>query len=839
MSMTETKAIGKRDTLDHEDGLQELKAVLADIIQESDAWHCLAAFRDGNKASGVLSVSRESIDNAVRWIKTKAKTHDVYLTINHLKQPSTKPGKPWSGKDGSPTNQDVDRIRHVFIDVDQDDAPDGSKQTLPERTETAKKLAVDIEAFLQDEFGGVGISLLGCSGRGAQLWLRADLPAESASTKTIEAFIAILGEMYNGEGVHLDTGVNDLRRIARVCVSGLFNVKTGTAYPCELLHGAKEGRRITREDLQAFIEKYGLNQESPEKPLAFDSGDSSPSRTDTTHTHNPTQSEANAVNVRLLFNYARKHIGDSAHGDRRKSFQRMLKKFSGHLQHYRLEWMTSEVQGVLIEALKAKRPETTQADIDGMIRDIWDTATPTKIQEDRSEFSGVSTGKAPPAPAPEDEETTPGIFFPNPMHEAAFIGPIGRWAKLILPRTEASVENLLMSGLIAFGNALGRSCFYEIGSTKHYPNEFLLIVGQTAKARKGTGLSEAKALMRELDPDWAKYRVKSGLASGEGLIHQIRDEKRAKQPVREGGRVVDYQDVIVDEGVQDKRLLLVEEEFSRVLKISKREDNTVSDVIRLAWDSEILQVTAKKAGEIASDPHVSIIGQITREEFGSVVSPTDISNGLLNRFLFCAVHRSKLLPIQPPAPDPSQLGAIVAELKAVIDEVKDRPYRIGMTSEAAQEWQAFYNQLPDRDGIIGNVTGRDAPHIIRIAMIYALSEDEADIDIRHLEAALAVWTYCEASVEWVFQRQAESDAKTLDDQLLEALAKVTGKGLKRSEITKTVFRGNRTGDEIKAILHRLVEKRRIKCHKVRRSTGKPIEFWYLAEYFPPDPSQTP
>ena len=839
-SITQSEASSKLGTLANEGDLQEVKTVLKAIVEDPNSWHCLAVFK-GNKPAGVHPVRGGTIEAAAKWISAKAKDHDVYLTLNRLKTPSPNPVKPWSGSDGSPINADVERIRHVFVDVDQDDTPDGKKQTLPERIEKAKEGAELIEAFLQDEFGSVGISLLGCSGRGAQLWIRADIPATSASTKTIEAFIAILGTMFNGAGVHLDTGVNDLRRIARVCASGLFNVKTGNAWPCSMIHGAKEGKRLTLTDLEAFIEKYGAKPESSARPLERDSRHLSTMKADQGVGIRAKQSEANPARIRGLYEYGRGEIFRSVFGDRRKAFQRMLKKFSGHLQHYHLEHMTGEVQGVLIEALKQHRPETTDQDIVKMIRDIWDTAGPTPIQEDRS-VSAAAARTVEVFPAPDDaEDITPGIFFPTPMDEAAFIGPIGRWAKLILPRTEASVENLLFSALIAFGNALGRSCFYRIGSTKHFPNEFLLIVGRSAKARKGTGMSEARALMQTLDETWAKTRVKSGLTSGEGLIHQIRDEKLKKEPVKDKktGLVTSYQWVIADPGVPDKRLLLVEEEFSRVLKMGKREGNTTSDVIRQAWDSHNLHVTAKNAGEEASDPHVSIIGQITREEFRDVVNPTDFSNGFLNRFLFCAVNRSKLLPNPVDGPDPAQLGAIVEELKTVIAEANERPYRLTMTSDASQLWAAFYRQLPDRGGLIGDITARAEPHIIRIAMIYALSEREAEIDIRHLEAAIAVWSYCEASVEWVFQQQTDSDAKSSEDPLLEALAEAAGKGMKRSEISKIVFKGNRSTEEIGKILHGLAEKRRIRCRKLKRTTGKPVELWYLTEFFPSDLSETP
>jgi hypothetical protein len=40
----------------------------------------------------------------------------------------------------------------------------------------------------------------------------------------------------------------------------------------------------------------------------------------------------------------------------------------------------------------------------------------------------------------------------------------------------------------------------------------------------------------------------------------------------------------VDEGLEDKRLLIVEAELAGVLKVMSREGNTVSSVIRQAWD---------------------------------------------------------------------------------------------------------------------------------------------------------------------------------------------------------------------------------------------------------------
>jgi len=46
-----------------------------------------------------------------------------------------------------------------------------------------------------------------------------------------------------------------------------------------------------------------------------------------------------------------------------------------------------------------------------------------------------------------------------------------------------------------------------------------------------------------------------------------------------------YESEIIDAGIDDKRLLVAESEFANVLKVMTREGNTLSPVLRGAWDS--------------------------------------------------------------------------------------------------------------------------------------------------------------------------------------------------------------------------------------------------------------
>src|SRR5262249_4622879 len=135
------------------------------------------------------------------------------------------------------------------------------------------------------------------------------------------------------------------------------------------------------------------------------------------------------------------------------------------------------------------------------------------------------------------------------------------------------------------------------------------------------------------DKEWVKNCNSSGLSSGEGLIWQVRDPIEKHEPIKQKGRVIDYQDVITDKGVDDKRLLIVEPEFALVLKTASCDGNTLSAIIRQAWDDGNLRSLTKSSPARATDAHISIIGHITKDELRRYLEDTETANGFANRFL--------------------------------------------------------------------------------------------------------------------------------------------------------------------------------------------------------------
>ena len=197
-----------------------------------------------------------------------------------------------------------------------------------------------------------------------------------------------------------------------------------------------------------------------------------------------------------------------------------------------------------------------------------------------------------------ERPAAPERLWPT-LDEAALHGLAGEVVRTIAPHTEGDPVALLVNFLVMFGSATGRSPHARVGAARHHTNLNAVHVGETARARKGTAHSETQRVMALADPDW-NARVQGGLSSGEGLIYAVRD------PIWKPNNNGEMK--LVDPGVEDKRLLAVEAEFSSVLRVAGRDGNTLSELMRLAWDGNDLRTLTRSAPIAATAPHISVLG---------------------------------------------------------------------------------------------------------------------------------------------------------------------------------------------------------------------------------------
>src|SRR5437764_1597011 len=173
---------------------------------------------------------------------------------------------------------------------------------------------------------------------------------------------------------------------------------------------------------------------------------------------------------------------------------------------------------------------------------------------------------------PPDEDPQPGgaltlpppAGWPAPPEPAAYHGLSGEIVQTIAPETEADPVAILSQLLVAFGAAVGRGAFFQVEATRHHPNEFLVLVGDSSKARKGSSWDHVRRLLATVDPS-IEPRILTGLSSGEGLIWAVRD------PTAQ------------DSGIKDQRLLVIRPDFASVHKAASREITPLEPTPTPAW----------------------------------------------------------------------------------------------------------------------------------------------------------------------------------------------------------------------------------------------------------------
>jgi hypothetical protein len=300
----------------------------------------------------------------------------------------------------------------------------------------------------------------------------------------------------------------------------------------------------------------------------------------------------------------------------------------------------------------------------------------------------------------------------------------------------------------------------------------------------------------------------------------VRDPIAKRERVKEAGSVR-YEEVDADPGVTDKRLLVFEPELASVLKQIERQGNTLSAVIRQAWDSGHLRSLTKTSPARATGAHISVVGHITAEELQRLLSATETANGFANRFLWVCVDRSKILP-EGARPDEIGLAGLRDRLAAALAFARNVG-EVKRDDTAREIWKAVYGELSEGlPGLRGALLGRSESHVLRLSVIYALLDRSPVIQAPHLLAALALWEYTERSVRHVF---GERLGDSMADELLRLLRSTAG-GLTRTDLM-TYFGRNQSSERIGRALGVLLRHRlaRVERHE---TGGRPSERWFAA-----------
>jgi len=79
-------------------------------------------------------------------------------------------------------------------------------------------------------------------------------------------------------------------------------------------------------------------------------------------------------------------------------------------------------------------------------------------------------------------------------------GGLGDIVASIAPHTEADPVAILAQAPVAAGAVIGRGAHFAVEATAHHPNEYVLLVGESAKARKGSSWDHVARHLAAADP---------------------------------------------------------------------------------------------------------------------------------------------------------------------------------------------------------------------------------------------------------------------------------------------------------------------------------------------------
>lgn len=411
---------------------------------------------------------------------------------------------------------------------------------------------------------------------------------------------------------------------------------------------------------------------------------------------------------------------------------------------------------------------------------------------------------------------------PKP-HSDCLYGLIGEIAKAGSNDTEANAYAVAASALAYIGVAVGRGPYMWIGDDWNHARLNFVHVGRSSRGRKGTSkklvISRIAKAVKELNEDLAPQIHTGGLSTREGLALMIHD-----------GWTKGNEEV---PPIADKRLLAVESEFANVLHQSRRDGNTLSTALRDAWDGTCIKPAIKTSPVWASNPHIGILADITPSELRSLMAARELSNGFANRFIFFWAEGDKVNPFPRPTPkdvidDFARRIADVLQFAGADRHVDRNVKRMEFAADAASLYAKLYRgELRERSAgeHITGLLDRRAPMLMRLAMIFALTDQTLTIEVRHINAAMAWIRYWTDSVKFIFQSALDEVAtEQVNDTANELMAflKMQGKA-SRTELVKVCFKGHVSKDKLDRAIDELLTASPplIEVETVRRIKGEP------------------
>ena len=319
--------------------------------------------------------------------------------------------------------------------------------------------------------------------------------------------------------------------------------------------------------------------------------------------------------------------------------------------------------------------------------------------------------------------------------------------------TEAADAFHYATFLQIFGCTIGRRLHvYHAG--RQFPNFYTCLVGRSGLTRKDTTWSRGEVVLNDLhayseDNPSPPFKAVRGLRSYEGLLDELAGERKV-------------------------RLIQLGELLSLLAKAKQDSLGNIIPALTELYDMKdvINPPVHQKDVRPAREPFLSIMAGTTQDWLQKALTERDIYGGFANRWLYFYGLPKEPMP-NPPKVNPGKRNELVRELNRLRDWADSvTSGEVTISNEANALFEDYYREYYRRcqlPGLIPTLIVRIQDFVWKIALLYAVDTMSETISRDHLEAAIAVGKYLEASVAEVFASFGTSNGKALETKLLDFL----------------------------------------------------------------------
>ncbi|ANW19910.1 DUF3987 domain-containing protein [Streptomyces clavuligerus] len=307
------------------------------------------------------------------------------------------------------------------------------------------------------------------------------------------------------------------------------------------------------------------------------------------------------------------------------------------------------------------------------------------------------------------------------MNTLVLYGPIGRAVRKIAPFTETDPLGIYVAVLSMWSAAIGGTVTVSSRGNARPVLLWSALVAGTGRG-KGTALRAAQHILDRPLGRFLATHTTSGITSGASMVNHLWQQQEATAETEHG---------------RDVRALVVEEEWTEILKRVKR-DPSFTTKLRAAWDGATLRNTTKEEAQEVRNPAMVLHSHITPSDWTKYIGEAEAAGGSYNRILPFLLGSVPMLDddrISLPTVDGGDLADAYGWATA-------RPRTITLADNARPRWRTIRRYarilgetLPESQAVF---IERTAEQTLRVAACLAASECSETITDDMLSAALTL-----------------------------------------------------------------------------------------------------